>query len=222
MSRLRTLFLLTCAAFSSLVGSGASAAVLTPVGVTATSSFPFTDVYRPERLIDGSGLAGGLHDADFNTMFLTAQEDQQARLTFDLGARYALTGASLWNYNFGAPGFFSLLRRGVRDFSISLSDDGRAYTRVFGGTLAQGTGAALAAETFAFAGQGRFVALDILSNHASGDYDANDTASGLSEIRFSGSAVPEPTAWAMMIGGMGLAGGMMRARRNRRGTPATA
>ncbi len=203
-----------CASLIALSAASAPAAVITPVAVTSTSSFLFTDIYRPERLIDGSGLTGGLHGNDFNTMFLTALEDQQATLTFDLGARYDLTGASLWNYNFGDQGFASLLRRGVRDFSIGVSDDGTSYSTVFTGVAAQGTGQPIAAQDFAFAGTGRYVALNILTNHALNDFDANDTGSGLSEVRFGGtiSAVPEPATWAMMIGGFGLIGGALRRR----------
>jgi hypothetical protein len=215
MAGFRSLFILTAAAFYSLIGTAASAATITPVAVSATSSFPFTDIYRPERLIDGSGVTGGLHGSDYTTMFLTAQEDQQAVLTFDLGARYALSGASIWNYNFGTAGFFSLLRRGVRDFTLALSDDGTSFATIYTGTLAQGTGLPLAAQSVSFAGTGRYVSLNILNNHAFADYDANDTASGLSEIRFAGSAVPEPATWLMMVSGIGLIGGVMRRNRAR-------
>jgi hypothetical protein len=41
------------------------------------------------------------------------------------------------------------------------------------------------------------------------------------DIIFTGSAVPEPATWAMMIGGFGMIGGAMR-RAKRRATPATA
>lgn len=43
---------------------------------------------------------------------------------------------------------------------------------------------------------------------------------GLSGIAFFGSPVPEPATWAMIIGGFGLVGGALRARR--RGTVASA
>lgn len=188
-----------------------SAATITPVSVSSTSSFPFNDIYQPVNLIDGSGLSDGLHGGDFNDMFLTALEDQQATLLFDLGGVFTLTGANIWNYNFGLPGFFSLLRRGVRDFTVDVSITGTGFDRAYSGTLTQGTGQPLAAETFGFNATGRYVAINILNNYASGDYDADDTPSGLSEVRFDGvAAVPEPATWAMMLLGFGLVGAMAR------------
>jgi hypothetical protein len=42
------------------------------------------------------------------------------------------------------------------------------------------------------------------------------TDGGRVRIDVDGTAVPEPASWMMMLGGFGLVGGMMRARRGRR------
>lgn len=192
----------------------AAAATITPVAVTATSTFPFWGQYRPERLIDGSGLSGGLHDTDYNGMWLT-DNAVTARLTFDLGDIYQLDGAMIWNYNFGSVNeFASTLLRGVRDFIISLSTDGVSYSYALSDRLAMGTGEPLASQDFALNGDARYVRLDVLNNYGFDQYRPQDISSGLSEVRFSSaSAVPEPATWAMMITGFGLVGAMLRRRR---------
>ncbi len=190
----------------------AMAATITPVSVTATNTFPFWGSYRPERLIDGSGLSGNLHNNDFNGMWMTDQSVQQASLTFDLGEIYQLTGASIWNYNYGNPNeFMSTILRGVRDFTIDLSLDGTDFTNVLSDRLAMGTGQPMAAQTFDLDGEARYVRINVLNNYGFSLDRPQDIASGLSEVRFS--AVPEPATWAMMIAGFGLVGGALRRRR---------
>lgn len=189
-----------------------AAATITPVAVTATNTFPFWGQYRPERLIDGSGLSGDLHNDDFNGMWMTDQSVQQASLTFDLGAVHQLTGASIWNYNWGNPNEIgSTIIRGVRDFTIDLSLDGIAFTNVLSDRLAMGTGQPLAAQTFALDGDARYVRINVLNNYGFDRERPQDIASGLSEVRFS--AVPEPATWAMMLAGFGMVGGALRRRR---------
>jgi len=196
-----------------LASAPASAASIAPVGVTASSTFSFFGQYKASNLIDGSGLSQGLHDSDFANMWMTELGVNQATLTFDLGQRYNLDGADIWTYNFGNPAEFqSTILRGVKDFTLSLSDDGLAFSPVLAARLALGTGQPLAAESFAFAGVGRYVRMDILTNYGEGTYAERDWNSGLSEVRFTGAAVPEPASWVMMIGGFGLAGAALRRR----------
>ncbi len=201
---------------ASALGAPAAAGTIVPVGVTASDTFSFFGQYRAVNLINGSGLTGATHDAGFANMWMTNLGVNQASLTFDLGDVYALNGVSLWNYNFGNPAeFMSTILRGVKDFSIFVSRDGTSYARALDARLALGTGQALAAQNFTLAGEARFVRIDILSNHAEGTYAERDWASGLSEVRFSGNAVPEPATWAMMVAGFGLAGAGLRRRRTR-------
>jgi hypothetical protein len=188
---------LSLAAFS-LAAVPASAAVITPVAVEASSTFPV--FYLPANLINGSGLSGGLHDGDFNNHWMSDTTGEPAFLIFDLGTSVALTDARLWQYNvdFG-------LDRGARDIAFSTSLDGVTFADAGTGTMARATGAPAAAQVFALDGTARYVRVDLLNNH--GD---RFTWTGLAEARFAG-AVPEPTTWAMLIIGFGFVG--MAARR---------
>ena len=72
----------------------AAAQTITPVDVTATSTLN-TGFYSPDHLIDGSGLSGGLHNADFGAMWASDLGVNQAQVTFDLGAVFNLQGADI-------------------------------------------------------------------------------------------------------------------------------
>lgn len=192
----------------------AMAQTITPVSVVASDTFSFFGQYKQENLINGSGLSGGLHDANFANMWMTNLGVNQATLTFDLGKVHKLNGASIWTYNFGNPAEFqSTILRGVKDFRLLASNDGVSYTQLMDGRLTPGTGQPLAAQDFAVNGVGRYVRLDILNNYGQGTYAERDWNAGLSEVRFAGTAVPEPATWALMIAGFGLAGAAARSRR---------
>jgi hypothetical protein len=206
---------LAALAAASVLAAPAAAATITPVGVTATNTFPFWGIYDATHLIDGSGLSGGLHDADFDNMWMTDLGVSAATLTFDLGQTYKLSGADIWNYNFGVEEFASTLDRASKAFKISISLDGLTYTQVLAGELARGTGKALAAETFGLGGKARYVQIALDGNHQKYPETYGYAPIGLSEVRFTGSAVPEPATWAMMITGFGLAGATLRSARRR-------
>lgn len=192
----------------------ARADTIVPVAVTASDTFSLFGQYKSENLINGSGLSAGLHDSNFAAMWMTNLGVNQASLTFDLGALYNLDGARIWNYNFGNPAEFqSTILRGVKDFRLSGSLDGNAYSVLANGRLALGTGQPIAGESVALSGTARFIRLDVLTNYGEGTYAERDWSSGLSEVRFTGAAVPEPASWAMMLGGFGLLGTALRRRR---------
>ena len=211
----KSLGLAALVAAGSLALPAAAATTITPVGVTATNTFPFWGTYNAENLIDGSGLSGGLHDADYANMWMTDLGVSAAALTFDLGQTYKLSGADIWNYNFGVEEFASTLDRASKAFRISISTDGLTYTQVLAGELSRGTGQALAAESFGLGGTARYVQIALDGNHQKYPETYGYAPIGLSEVRFTGSAVPEPATWAMMIAGFGLAGAALRSARRR-------
>lgn len=201
---------------AAFLATATNAAQITPVSVTATSTFN-NGFYTPQNLINGSGLSGGLHDNSFGNMWQTEQSEtaKLAQITFDLGGLFDLASADIWQFNYAdgvqIPGVISTLDRGVKDFRILTSLDGVSFTEAFAGTMARADGSPAAAQIFALDGLARFVQIDIQSNYAEGTIYTT-YASGLSEVRFNGSAVPEPASWAMMIGGFGLVGGALRRR----------
>lgn len=207
-------------ALTGLVAAAPAAAdVLTPVGVTASSTFN-NGFYTPQNLINGSGLSGGQHDNFFGNMWQTEQGVAYSAINvvFDLGGLYDLDAASIWQFNYAdgmqIPGVISTLDRGVKDFALSISTDGVTYSQVLTDTLARGTGQPLAAQDFAFDGVARYVRLNVLNNYAQGTIYERDYATGLSEVRFTGTAaVPEPATWALMIAGFGFTGAALRRRR---------
>ena len=200
-----------------LISASASAAPIATVSVTASDTFSFFGEYKPANLINGSGLTAGLHDNNYAAMWQTNLGVNQASLVFAFDGAYALDDVAIWNYNFGNPAEFqSTILRGVKDFRLSASLDGIDYTTVLEARLAMGTGQPLAAQAFDAEGiTARFVKIDILNNYGEGTYAERDWNSGLSEVQFAGTAVPEPTTWAMMIAGFALAGAGLRRRSDR-------
>lgn len=181
-----------------LAAGSAAAAIVTPVAITASNTFPFFGEYKSGNLIDGSGLSGGLHDGTYTNMWMTDQAVQSATLLFDLGAGVELTGINIWNYNADFGQGYSLARS-AKDFTVELSLDGVSFVEVLADTLDKGTGLALPAESFALAGEARYVRLNLLNN-----YGDQWTAVGLSEVNFTAADVPEPASLALLAGGLGL------------------
>ena len=211
----KSLGLAALVAAGSLALPAAAATTITPVGVTATNTFPFWGTYNAENLIDGSGLSGGLHDADYANMWMTDLGVSAAALTFDLGQTYKLSGADIWNYNFGVEEYASTLDRAANAFTLAISTDGVTYTDILADNFSRGTGKLLAGESFGLSGAARFVRLNLTGNHQSDPATYGYSPVGLSEVRFEGSAVPEPATWAMMIIGFGAAGSAVRVSRRR-------
>lgn len=136
---------------------------------------------------------------------MTDTTGQSAWLVFDLGSAYALDAARIWQYNVDFGMGYSLVR-GAKDIALSLSLDGIAPATT--GVLEKGTGLPIAGQDFALDGSARYVRLDLFNN-----YGDQYSWTGLSEVQFVSSAVPEPASWAMMIIGFGAVGYALRRRR---------
>ena len=181
-----------------------SAAVITPVAVDSSSTFP---TYDQNNLIDGSGLSGGLHGTEYNTMWLNGSEGADGELTFDLGGTYAITSSDIWQYNATCCG----LDRGVKDFDILASTNGVDFTYITSATLTRSPdgNSGIPAQNIAFATTASYIRFDIQSNYGAQMY------TGLSEVRFNGEpasiTVPEPMS--VLLIGLGLVGmGLIRKR----------
>ena len=151
----------------------------------------------PENLINGSGLAGGIHDTNVDNMWLS-NNDSGPEVVFDLGSVQALSQMRVWNYAEYRPDLGGrveeLLGRSVNEASILVSDDGITYTQFLDTTLTE-IRPENSTEDFSdvidFQGAtARFVKIDIHSNYAGKDYNdptSNDgfgNFTGLSEVQF--------------------------------------
>lgn len=178
----------------------AQAALITPTGVTASSTFNGSTAAT--KMIDGSGLTGtdetATHDNNGGgggfTMYHSAVgTTSNVTLDFDLGGAFDLDGALIWQFNQA-----NLSDRGVQTFDLFTSTDGVNYTDQgeFSLTQEAGTGS-ISAQTVAFNATGvtdvRFVLLD----------NYGGVVIGLAEVRFS--EVPEPGSLALLgLGGLAV------------------
>lgn len=191
-----------CAVFV-ICSPDSGASVITPVGVSASSTFGGT--YNPDNLINDSGLiSGGLHSNNWYEMWLSDDGDVNATLIFDLGDVFSITSTDIWQYNADCCG----LTRGVQAFDIYSSNDGSNFDFVTSGYLTQSPLGSVPAQNIEFNATAQFIRFNISSNFG------DPGNSGLSEVKFNGVAVvPVPGGvWLICSGLLGLLG---FARRNR-------
>lgn len=185
-----------------MVCSAATAGQIAVSSVTASSTFVSYDV---DNLINGQGLSGGLHDTNFQHMWMDDSAVDTAgtpSLIFNLGSVFTVSTADVWNYN----AVDIDLHRGVKDFTISTSTDGVHYSSLGSFTLAEGTGNPLAAQAFSLGGaSAEFIEFNVIDNYG-GNY------TGLSAAQFfssSSTPTPEPSTFLLAT----LAIGLIRIRR---------
>jgi hypothetical protein len=145
-----------------------------------------------------------------------------AFITIDLGAVYDLSSIDLFNTHNGG-----YQDRGTGDFTITGSNSvtdlgGGDFALVGGVVVASGTlapefntAATITDQNFAAVGSFRYLSFNPTSVSVGGSPCCGTNVYGLDELRVSGSAagaVPEPASWALMIGGFGMAGAMLRRR----------
>ena len=182
-----------------LMGVGTVHAVeIGVMDVTASSTF-YT--YNVDNLINGAGLTGSLHSGNWENKWMT-NGTTTGSLTFDFGSTYTVGTTNIWNYGPGCCG----AGRSVRDLGISFSSNGIDYTSFANFVLAQPTTDPFAAETLNLGFNARYVQFALNSNYG-------DSYSGLSEVKFFTSAVPEPETYAMFLAGLGLMGAIARRRK---------
>jgi len=197
-------------------------------GVTATSELHAGGFDRRDtHLIDATGLFAGTHSTvPDSTMWLSdgvgfggdPGNDGDPEIVFDLGGLYVVPELQIWNYN-EIAGF---LNRGVDELEILGSTDGTSFVSLgtFNLAIAPGAGNVDFSQTLSLPGVNlQYLKFDILSNHNGVTYPTaggvDNAFVGLSEVRFFGTMVPEPSTLAIwsLLAGVGL--GAARRRRKR-------
>lgn len=201
-------------AMAGLTGSVALAQEIQPTSAVATS-FYSPDNRSPTTTINGSGLTANatpttLDDPHTNqpnsAMWLNNNDSQTPTITWTLDQNYDLTGFHLWNYN-EIAGAQAYTLRGVAtaDVLVSSTDTGENFVLVNDDqAFAQASGLnTYTGEDYALAASNvRRVRFNVIDNFPGNP----DNYTGLSEIRFVGTPVPEPaTAGLLLVGGLGLA-----------------
>jgi len=188
---------LSAVALAAVAFTSAQAAEIAVSSVTASSTF-FT--YNVNNLINGNGLVGTDHTGNWENKWLL-NGTTTGTVTFDLGSLFKVGSSTVWNYGPGCCGD----GRSVKDLGVSVSTDGINFSSSGNFVLTQPT-------TDPFPGQNlalndvnaRFVRFSINSNYG------DDTYSGLSEVKFYGTAVPEAETYAYALVGLGVVGLALR------------
>ena len=194
--------------------------LIQPVGVQASSEWTNANHGIALHAINGNGLdpntglhhngypSGGASSTQWHTQKHPLGNPTGEWIIFDLGDYYNLSAIVVWNFT-AANASTELTKRGFKDFDLIASTNdvfGDDDDIVISGLTLQkaptpnGPPYTLewySPETLAIeANNVRYVRLNPLSN-----YGANYT--GLAEVRFEGSLVPEPASLALL--GMGAA-----------------
>jgi len=163
--------------------------------------------YRKEYMINGAGLAGNQHSAQAVGVHW-AGETIDGDVTFKLSSWATVESARIWNYNDNHVDDYT--GWGAKDIDVLSSTDGVNFFAVQSITLAKAPG------NSGYTGQ-VFDLPDFTATHVRFHINSNygGGGSGLSEVQFSGTAVPEPSTLAALSGllGMGLVGRWWRRRK---------
>ena len=128
----------------------------------------------------------------------------QEWIEFDLGQEFDLTTAYIWNFTRNSVG--GDVNRSVKQYDIQVADSSKVYaTVVTDATLniSTGTGTEPSQLQALVQSNVRWVRfnMDLTYENKGGQ----DWQGGLSEVRFEGTAVPEPSTTALLgLGGLAL------------------
>lgn len=205
--------------------TAANAAVLiTPTGVVSATDA--TDTYKATvGLIDDAGLSGSADLGNYTTITHSATSGNTLGwvtndpgagggdyfadgpgnpvLTFDLGGTYSLTDFVYWGYNNGGTA------NEAKSFTLEFSVGGGAYGSAVNYTQGSAIGTGTPVTVNFSSIEADSVRVTITDNYYSGG--AGGDRVGLGEVKFIGTAVPEPSATALL----GLSALALLARRRR-------
>ena len=190
------------------LASASQAATLTPSIIDASSAYPG---YPASDAVDGAA----------DTDWAAYGEGDGAYIDFDLGADYALSSATVTD-RLTSGGGNGAFHGGTTDFTTELSIT--AYTSsAFTTPVASEAPEMFSKTTPASPTQPSDFTTSVPLS-LTGEYlrytvvAANGPNPGLANISFDGvSAAPEPSAWVLMIAGVGLVGLALRTAKRRQG-----
>lgn len=190
---------LSAVALAAVAFTSAHAAEIAVSSVTASSTNPGLSVVN---LINGSGLVGTLHTGDFaGKWLLDGAAIETGTVTFDLGSLFKVGSTTVWNYGPGCCGN----DRSVKDLGVSVSNDGVNFSAAGNFVLTQPSTDPFPGQSLALNDvNARFVRFSLNSNYG------NETYTGLSEVKFYGTAVPEAETYAYALFGLGVVGVALR------------
>lgn len=196
-----------------------AAVIIAPVRVTleqggVVNNSPF---YAIDNVFDQSGLSVGYeagvtdfdaylagnvrHSGALNNEWASQRDTTTSRITFDFGREVSIFKLAMWDENNTSIGRLAFSTPTLGTFlAFNPRENG-------GSTYGVSDVATFAPITT------RYLTLDF-SGCGSEPESQSATGCGLSEIIFADAtgAVPEPATWALMIGGFGMAGAMLRRR----------
>lgn len=201
--------------------SRCDAVTITPV--SAASNNEFNGSVPAANTINSSGLVAGQHSASVGDNWLTANLGNISGgtwpanldavvISWDLGTSYDLTSLHLWNHN-----EVGNTHRGVASAMVDVSEFSNfsSSTTISLASILQAPGVATYIGTdYSLVATGRYVRFRNMTKFTHpGTGDTNQYL-GISEIRFEGTLVPEPSSVLLL----GIGGVFMLMRRQRGST----